>query len=283
MSAPSQVVSKTERPSKIGILAGGGEIPRMLVDACQKQSISPFIVAFEGQTDPETYAGQPHMVDSIGGAGRIMKRLKTEGVQDLVLIGRIRRPSLKELKPDLKTAEFFARDAISAFGDDGILKALRGFLERHGFTLHAVQDFMPDMITPNGTLSKKEPRGDQQNDIQRGVEVLSALSPYDVGQAVVVQDGHVLGIEGAEGTDALIRRCATLQRAGQGAVLVKLSKAGQDQALDLPTIGTDTIKAAKDAGFSGVAIHAGHSLIVDLEGVQSMANQAKLFLVGVDV
>ena len=280
-------MSATEKidtlPSKIGILAGGGEIPRLLVQACKKQNIDVFVVGFEGQTDSETLTDTHHMIDTIGGAGRIMKRLGEEGISDIVLIGRIRRPSLKELKPDMKTAEFFTRDAISAFGDDGMLKALRGFLERHGFKLHPVQHFMPDIVAPFGVLTKIEPSAKQQSDVKRGAEVLTVLSPYDVGQAVIVQNGHVLGIEGAEGTDELIRRCAGLQRKGGGAVLVKMCKRGQDQALDLPTIGADTIKLAQEAGYAGIAVHAGQSLIVDVEAVQTHANQAKLFMVGIDI
>ena len=268
--------------ARLGILAGGGDIPRLLAQSCQGQGIEPFIVVLEGQAEAEDYVELNHMSARLGESGSIIKELKAQGIQDIVMIGRVRRPSLKELKPDLKTAEFFATEGFNVLGDDGLLKALRRFLEKEGFTLHGAQDFMPELLMPEGALGKHKPSKSHMSDIERGVELLQILGEQDVGQAVVVQNGYVLGVEGAEGTDELIKRCGPLQRKGQGAVLVKLCKPNQDKDVDLPTIGPQTIENLIEAGFSGVATHAGQSFIYDRQGVQEQANQGKLFVVGID-
>ena len=281
MSAPqeNQLSASVQR---LGIVAGGGDIPLLLAEACQKQNIEPFVVVLEGQADVADYAEYEHISAKLGAAGSIIKALKDEDISDLVMIGRVRRPSLKELKPDLKTAEFFATEGLKVLGDDGLLRGVRRFLEKEGFTLHGAQSFMPELLMPEGVLGKHKPSKDQTSDIERGVALLKTLGDQDVGQAAVVQNGYILGIEGAEGTDELIKRCGPLQRKGTGAVLVKLCKPAQDQDIDLPTIGLQTIENLIEAGFSGIAAHAGQSFIYDRQGVQDRANQGKLFVVGID-
>jgi len=268
--------------TRLGILAGGGDIPRQLIESCRKQDIDVFVIGFEGQTDPQTTHDVDHLWSRLGGAGKVIKTLKERNIHDLVFIGKIRRPSLKELRPDLKTAEFFAKEGLKTFGDDGLLKGLRRFLEKEGFAIHGLQEFMPDLLTPEGQIASLKPSADDMDDIRRGIEVLSATAALDIGQAVVVQQGHILGLEAAEGTDELIQRCAPLQRDGKAAVLVKLCKDGQDQDLDLPTIGPQTIENIIKAGFSGLAVHAGRSFIHELETVTAKANESKVFVLGVE-
>ncbi len=280
MSASPEKQLNTNIP-KLGILAGGGNIPKTLIEHCQNNGQSVFVVAFEHQSDLVLGDDIPHIWARLGAAGKVIKVLKAEGVQDLVMIGKIRRPSLAELKPDLKTAEFFAKEGLNALGDDGLLKALKRFLENDGFKIHGIQTVMPDILTPAGLISKAKPSKQAEKDIERGCSLLDALGDQDVGQSVVVQGGHVLGIEGAEGTDALIKRCGALQRKGEGAVLIKLCKNEQDRDLDLPTIGPQTIEVLAASGFSGVAIHAGASIIDDRETVSSLAKAQKLFVKGI--
>lgn len=268
-------------PEKLGILAGGGDIPLRLVHACLDQGIAPFVVAFEGQTPAETTAGVDHVCYPMSAVSKIIKALKAADVSDLVIIGQVRRPSLKDFKFDLKAAAFLAKEGMNIIGDDGLLKALRRFLEAEGFTIHGVQTFLPDLLTPEGVLGSITPSAEHLSDIQRGVSVLQALGAEDVGQAVIVQHGHVLGIEAAEGTDELIKRCGALKRSGSAPVLVKLCKPGQDKDLDLPTIGPKTIENVKAAGLAGVAVHAGQSFVHDLDVVQQRADAGKVFVMGI--
>ncbi|MBX2834132.1 MAG: UDP-2,3-diacylglucosamine diphosphatase LpxI [Micavibrio sp.] len=267
---------------KLGILAGGGELPHILAEACEAQGIEPFLIVFEGHTDDALVHGRQHIKTRLGAVGTILKTLKSHNISDVCLIGKIRRPSLAEIRPDLKAAAFFAKNGVKALGDDGLLKALRDFLEGEGLCVHGVQRFASYLLAPIGVVGGMKPNPDAMIDIRRGVDVLKGMSGLDVGQAVIVQEGIVLGVEAIEGTDALIERCAGLHRKGRGGVLVKLCKDNQDRDLDLPTIGPLTIEMAARYGLSGVAVHAGHSLLLRKDELALIADKHKMFLIGIE-
>jgi DUF1009 family protein len=275
--------TKESRIKTLGIIAGGGALPARLVHACKQRDIEMFLVGFEGQTDPALCEGHNYLMTRIGAAGQIIKTLKAHHIKDLVLIGSIRRPSLVELKPDLRTAEFFARLGLRSLGDNDLLRALREELENEGFTIHGVQEFAEDLLAGEGIIGRYKPKKADQVDIDRGIELSQMLGAYDVGQSVIVQEGIVLGVEAAEGTDSLIRRCSALKRKGRGGVLVKTCKPQQDHDLDLPTIGPQTVLNCAEAGLAGIVIESGHSLILDCQKVVELANKNKMFIVGIKV
>lgn len=270
----------TPLPSRLGIIAGGGDVPQKLIYACDRANIEIFIVGFEGHTNPDIMEGREHLWARLGGAGAVIKTLKSHEIEDLVLIGSIRRPSLSELKPDLKTAAFFAKIGLKGLGDQDLLSHLRDFLEGEGFALHGVHKFMQELLTPEGVMGKQKPGKDDHADIAHGLKISQEIGRLDIGQSVIVQEGIVLGVEGAEGTDELIQRCKHLKRQGRGGVLVKTCKPQQDRDLDLPTIGPDTIEQAAFAELSGIVIHAGASLILDQEAVIEAADKHKIFIMG---
>lgn len=267
--------------NRLGVIAGGGNLPARLLSACDVAGIETFVVGFEGQTDKAIFEGRQYMVSRIGAAGTIIKTLKNHEVRDLVMIGAINRPTLLDLKPDLRTARFFAKISLRALGDDGLLKAARAELEREGFRIHGIQAFASDLLASEGPLGRYKPARHDWADIRRGVDVLRALGHVDVGQSIVVQDGVVLGIEACEGTDALISRCGTYRKKGNSGVLVKLAKPGQDESLDLPTIGPDTIHRAAEAGLVGIAIEAGRGLVVAPEACAALADQYKIYVTAI--
>lgn len=272
----------TPQIKKLGILAGGGAMPAALIEACAKQGIEPFVIAFENQTDPQILSGIDHEWSRLGAVGHVLKALRANGIHDLVLIGSIRRPSLSELKPDLKAAAFFAKNGLKAMGDNDLLQALREFLEEEGFNIHGIQKFASEILCPDGPVTKHKPSKDDWIDIRRGVEVLTAMGPLDIGQAVIVQEGLVLGVEAIEGTDDLIKRCAPLKRKGRGGVLVKLCKLQQDRDLDLPSIGPQTIENLAAHGYAGLALHAKQALLLKREEVAKIADHHKMFVVGIN-
>ncbi len=264
----------------LAILAGAGTLPRRLREAVQASGRQVVVVAFEGQTDVETTAGVVHLWTRLGAAGRVLEWLRGQGVSDLVFAGPIHRPSWRELCPDWRATAFLAKTGVYALGDDGLLKAIGRGLEEEGFRIVGIHDVLADLLTPPGHLAGPIPDDVACRDIERGTEVVRGVGRLDVGQAAVVQQGLVLGIEAIEGTDALIDRCAGLHRGGPGGVLVKLSKPQQDHRLDLPTVGVTTIERAYAAGLRGVAVEAGRSLLVDAERSCEMAQRLGLFLIG---
>lgn len=266
----------------LGILAGGGELPRRLIAACRAAGRPCFVVAFEGHADPATVEGVPHAWSPLGAGGRVLDLLRGAAVREIVLAGAIKRPSLLSLKPDARGAAMLARIGLRALGDDSLLRAVVAELEREGFAVVGVTDVLGSLPAPLGILGRIAPDAQAQSDIRRGIEVARALGAVDVGQGVVVQQGIVLAVEAVEGTDAMLGRVATLRRDGPGGVLVKLLKPAQDRRVDLPTIGLTTIRQAKAAGLAGIAVQAGVTLVLDLEGVVAAADAAGLFLEGVE-
>lgn len=266
---------------KLGILAGGGSVPRSLIEACQKLGRSFFVICLEGQADATTAHDVPHVWLPLGAGARLKTLVAEQDIHELVMIGRVRRPSLVELKPDWFTLKVLTKIGMNMLGDDALLRGIgRALEEEMGVRVIAAQDVFADFLTPEGQLGATAPDEDAQKDIQRGLEVAMALGRLDVGQSVIVQQGLVLGVEAIEGTDALIARSATLHRAGPGGVLVKIAKPQQDNRYDLPTIGPDTIAALIKAGVRGVALQAKRSLLIDREKTIAMADAAGLFIVG---
>lgn len=272
----------TVNTRKLGIIAGGGAIPAMLIRHCREQGRDFFVLAIEGNADKAFFTEDiPHQWIRIGQAGTGFKRFAEEKVQDVVMIGTIRRPGFFDLVPDLRTTAFFAKVGAKALGDDGILRALVSEIEAEGMAVKGIHEVMTDLLIKPGVLGRHKPDRQALADIRRGMEVASELGRLDVGQAVVVQQGLVLGVEGIEGTDELIRRCGDYRRKGDGGVLVKLRKPQQDMRIDLPTIGARTVERAHEAGLRGIAVHTGNGLIVDEAEVIRLADKYGLFVMGV--
>lgn len=273
-----------EHPTKkLGIIAGGGSLPRSLIEHCRKQGRSFFVLAIKDNADPATIGDDvPHLWIRLGQAGTGFKRFAEEKVEEVVMIGTIRRPTLKELIPDLRTTAFFIKIGDKALGDDGLLRAVVKEIESEKMRVVGIHEVMNDLLVKPGLLTRKKPSAEDKRDIKRGVEVAFELGRLDVGQSVVVQQGLVLGAEGIEGTDELIKRCGGYKRKGSGGVLVKLRKPQQDMRIDLPTIGCKTVENAKASGLNGLAIHAGNTLIVDQEEVIKLADKLGLFIIGIE-
>ena len=272
-----------DKAKKLGIIAGVGSLPRSLIRHCQTVGRDFFVIAIEGNADPALFNDEiPHLWIRLGQAGTGFKRFRDEKVEEVVMIGTIRRPSFKELIPDMRTTAFFTKIGVKALGDDGILRALIKEIEAEKMRVVGIHEVMNNILVRPGILGKVKPGKDDYVDIRRGVAAAFELGRLDIGQSVVVQQGLVLGVEAIEGTDELIKRCSAYKRKGNGGVLVKLRKPQQDMRIDLPTIGTRTIENAKASGLNGLAVHAGNTLIVDEAEVIRAADKAGLFIIGIE-
>ncbi|HZL58164.1 MAG TPA: UDP-2,3-diacylglucosamine diphosphatase LpxI [Stellaceae bacterium] len=267
--------------AKLGIVAGGGELPRRIIAACRAQSRPFFVLALKGATETRTIEGVPHAWIRIGGAGNGLKILRQNRVTELVLAGAVRRPSPWALLPDWETLKFYAGIGWRVLGDDGLLRAVILMLEKKGFRVVGVESLLSGDLAPAGPLGALRPDAAAGADIAIGIEAARALGVRDAGQAAVVQHGLVLATEDAAGTDALLARCRLLKRSGPGGVLVKTAKPGQERRADLPAIGPSTVEAAAAAGLRGIAIEAGSTLLIDRAAIVAAADRAGLFVIGV--
>ncbi len=271
-------------PPKLGILAGAGDMPARLVETCRDTGREFFVLAFDGQTDPEFLADIPHGWVRLGAAGQGIEFLRAAGAQDLVMAGSIQRPSLSALRPDSWAARLIAKAGVRAFGDDGLLSMIvRELEEAEGFRVVGPQSILPDILATAGIYGTVQPDSMARRDIDRGIEVAKAIGALDVGQAAVVQEGIVLAVEAAQGTDAMLKRCRDVRRDGPGGVLVKVRKPGQEDRADLPTIGVSTIANVAAAGLAGIAVEAGGTLIIDRPAVIEAGDSAGLFLIGIEI
>ncbi|MFC0408195.1 LpxI family protein [Roseomonas elaeocarpi] len=263
----------------LGLFAGGGELPLRVAAAARQAGREVRVVLLQDFALPADWAGFPSLTLRLGALGSAIPWLREQGVRQLVLAGNVRRPSFLALRPDAASARYIARIGMRAFsGDDGLLKAVRRVLEEEGFILLGAQALLHDIQVPPGLLTRAAPSERDHDDIRRGVAVVRSLGQLDVGQAAVVQQGLVLGVEGVEGTDALIRRCGELRRDGGGGVVVKLVKPSQDRSLDMPTIGPETVEATRAAGLSGIAFEAGGTLLLNRDATVAAADRHGIFL-----
>jgi DUF1009 family protein len=273
--------------SPIGLIAAGGVLPFAVADSLMARSIDPVFFALRGVCDPGEVARFRHHWISIGQLGRLAKLLRDENCRDLVFIGALVRPALSEIRLDWKTLRAMS-SVLKAFrgGDDHLLSSVGRILEQDGFRMVGIKDVAPDLLMPAGCLTRAAPSPAAGADIARGREVLRALSPFDIGQACIVIDGHVLGVEDIEGTDGLLARVARLRaegriraKSGRG-VLVKAPKSGQDLRFDLPTLGLRTIEGAAAAQLAGIAVIAGNTLVAEPQAMLEAADRAGLFVTG---
>lgn len=279
MSPKREFVPSVHSDVPIALLSGRGELPRKLISIFQSQN-RPFVVlAFNGQTEESTVAGIPHLWLNFAEVGKAIKYLRENNIKQIVMAGAMSRPAMSDMRPDWEGVKWLAKIGRQGLGDDGFLKAIISMIEDRGFQVVGPDDIVSDLLPTEGNLTEIEPDEQAWDDIKRGVEILNALSPVDVGQAVVVQGGLVLGIEAIEGTDALIERAGALQRSGPGGVLIKMPKQGQESRVDLPTIGVDTIKKVSEAGLRGIAVRSGKTLIVDSAAVIQLANEKDVFVI----
>jgi DUF1009 family protein len=265
---------------KLGIIAGGGDLPLRLIEAARAAGRPFYVLAIKDQAELTVGGDTPHDWVRLGAAGKGIDLLHANQVQDVVFAGRIKRPSLGAMMPDARMARFLARIAGKALGDDGLLRAVVAEFEAEGFRVVGADELQSDLLATQGCLGRHAPDEAAWADIHHGIRIARAIGALDIGQAVIVQQGLVLGVEGIEGTDALIERCGALRREGPGGVLVKTKKPSQDRRVDLPTVGRDTVDRAAAAGLRGIAVEAGHTLMLDRAAAIAAADRLGLFIVG---
>lgn len=269
----------------LGIIAGRGPLPCILAEEAETHRIPVHIVAIRGEAreDVERF---PHTWIKWGELGKLLAALEKNDCRDLVIIGGVNRPNFDSMRFDIgaiKTLPFLL--SLAKGGDDHVLSRIVRFFEEKGYRVHGAGDVVPELLAGEGKLSTKAPSAEDRADIEMGLEVVRGLGQLDIGQAAVVAKGYVLAVEAAEGTDAMLRRCAELRSSGrahgaQTGVLVKAPKPGQEERVDMPTIGPETIRNAAAAGLAGVAVAAGHVLMAERYATIQAADTHKIFLLG---
>ncbi len=279
---------------RIGILAGGGSIPREIADSVAARGEAVFVVALAGEADA-TFAPHPTAEVNLGKIGRMLSLFRSRGTTDIVIVGRVTRPDLAKVRPDLGliTALPSIWRILRAGGDDAVLREVIRFFESKGLRVVGPSDVAPELIVGLGGLGTLRPDPSDAADIALGLDIVAQLGALDIGQGVVVSGGQIAAIEGVEGTDRMLQRVAALRRAdtnnrdgslgstkGHRGVLIKRPKPGQELRIDLPAIGPDTVTAAAAAGLKGIAVLEGRTIAAQRAELVRRADELRLFVEG---
>ena len=272
----------------LAIICGGGSFPGAVADAVARRGRRPVMFAVRGWADPKVVERYDHHWIAIGQAGRFFRLVRAEHCRELLFIGTLLRPPLTQIRLDWQSVRLLPRMIrMLRGGDDRLLSGVARLAEEGGLRVLGVQEMAPDIVVPDGVLGRYQPSPRDRADIALALAVIAALGPFDVGQAAVVADNHVLAVEAAEGTDNLLARIADLRRLGRVVtpsgvgVLVKAPKPGQDRRFDLPAIGPHTVEHVARAGLAGLAVAAGNTIVTEAADVVAAADRAKIFLLGV--
>lgn len=282
-------IAPAKNSDGLTIIAGGGKLPLTVAEAATSVGRPIHIFALKGAADPEIESFS-HTWINFGHIGKILSVSRARNCREMVIAGTVRRPRFTDLRLDygalLNLPSLFGW--VSG-GDNSILTGIIGFFESKGFKVLGAHEIAPELVAGKGVFSKRRPGKADRADIAIGLKIIAALGPLDVGQATVVSHKYVLAVEAAEGTDKMLQRCKELNRWGKSGnrkysgVLVKCAKPGQERRIDLPTVGPETIRHVLQAGLAGIAIAANDVLIVDRERFIREADDAGLFVIGVEI
>jgi len=264
-------------PPKLGIIAGGGEIPGLLIENCLSANREFFVIALQGSANLTSLKAVPHASVRIGAAGKIISILHQENVTEIVFTGDTHRPSLCSLRPDLWALKFLLKTRALSYGDDGLLRAIICAMEEEGFSIVGLHDLLPDLLIPEGVLTSAVPGLELTHDLSIGSNAARALGARDLGQAVIIYAGRVIAEEDIRGTDAMLQDVAALGGVA-GGILAKFPKPSQDRRIDLPTLGPRTVELAADAGLAGIVVESAGALIVSRDETVNLADQRGLFI-----
>lgn len=259
----------------LGIIAGNGDLPDEIANIYVRNGGSCFIASVDKD---RSYNGFSCKKFALGSAGAILEYFEENKVQNIIIVGGVQRPDLNALKVDWGGAYLLANIMKQKLlGDDNVLTIVMEYIRKKGFGVISPLDILA-MDNKNLIYTKNRPSKNESSDIKFGLNILKSLGKLDIGQSVIICDGYALGIEAAEGTDNLIRRCELLRKKDKGGVLVKMSKSGQDMRLDVPVVGPDTIFCLAKHGFKGLAIEKTGVIIIKPEETQKLLNENDLFL-----
>jgi UDP-2,3-diacylglucosamine hydrolase len=264
----------------LAIFAGRGPLPKMLIEDCQKKGRKFLVFLLEGEKYETDYSAFNPIKLSYGEVEKFLAAIHSNQIKNLIFIGGVTKPNFSSLKVDKRGAVLLAKIlANKILGDDAVLRAVIKFFEKEGLKILRIDELLDCVISTKSTLTRHQPTTQNFEDIALGMKAIKSFSHFDVGQSLVIAQKQIIAVEALEGTDEMIKRCASLKvEYKNNAVLLKMKKAKQSLKADLPTIGVETIKNCFESKIGGIAIQANSTLVLDKAEVIKKADELGLFL-----
>ncbi len=280
---------------KLGLIAGNGRFPFLLLDAARAHGTEVVVAAIKEETDPEMDARaaadagvRVHWL-SLGELSRLIETFHAEGVHKAVMAGQVKHKQIfSSIRPDWRLAKLLL--SLRTRNTDMLLGAVAKVLGDEGIELISSTTYLEPLLVQPGVLTARGPNDQEQRDIKYGREVARGLATWDLGQTVVIAAQACVAVEAMEGTDATITRAGELMRSladeastlERSLTVVKVAKPRQDLRFDVPVIGIGTIAAMRVAGATCLALEAHNTLIFDLEAVRAAADGAGIAVIGLE-
>jgi len=267
---------------KLGLIAGNGRFPFLVLDAARGAGHDVTIVALKEETFPELAelaarapAAPMHWI-SVGQLGKCISVLKDAGVTQALMAGQVKHTKLFDVRPDMTALGVLMR--LKARNTDAVISAVADVLRDNGIELLHSTAFLAPLMAREGILTRRGPTDAEREELAFGYGIADTIAGLDIGQTIVVKAAAVVAVEAMEGTDAVIARAGQL--AGAGTVVVKVAKPNQDMRFDVPVVGVSTIEAMRAAGATLLSVDAGKTLMIDGEAIVGAADAAGIAIVG---
>jgi len=276
-------------PQKLGLIAGNGSFPLLLLDAARAQGSQVIVAAIKEETSPlieNRGASAVHWL-SLGDLSKLIDMFKREGVSTAIMAGQVKHKQIfSAIRPDWKLAKVLL--SLGTRNTDSLIGAVAKVLEDEGIHLISSTSYLEPLLAQPGVLSRRPPTEAEQKDMEYGRRVARHLAQYDIGQTVVIAETACVAVEAMEGTDATILRAGEIMKSAAAdgdsvlsrkLTVVKVAKPNQDMRFDVPVIGLKTIETMASAGATCLAIDAGKCLFLDGDKIISAANEADIAIV----
>ena len=275
-------------PERIGLIAGDGSFPLLVLDAARAQGFDVIVAAIreEASAEIEQHGATAVHWLSLGELSRLIETFQREGVHRAVMAGQVKHKQIfSSIRPDWKLAKLLL--SLGTRNTDSLLGAVAKTLADEGITLENSTSFLEPLLAQAGLLTQRAPTPQEKKDIEYGRTVARQLAQYDIGQAVVVAESACVAVEAMEGTDVAIARAGEIMRSlagdastlGRELTVVKIAKPNQDMRFDVPVVGVKTIEVMRQAGATCLALDAGKCLLLDGSAIIVAADAAGITIV----
>jgi len=264
---------------KYGLIAGNGRFPVLALESARRLKHDLVVLAIREEAGPEVEsAGFPCHWISLGELGRLIEILKSEGITEVVMAGQVKHAKLfSSIRPDWKLVKLLM--SLPARNTDGLIGGVVKILEEEGIRLRDSTALLEPLLATEGPITRRKADADEQSDIVYGRRIANALAGFDIGQSVAICERACVAVEAMEGTDAMLRRAASLVN-GRRLSLVKVGRRRKHLLFDVPVAGEDTITFMRETGTTVIAVDAGRKLLLDREEMLARAGEANIAVVG---